>query len=120
MIKIENIKGFTALNKLRGYDGKNPYLKKLKNELVKNGKLPLTTTQEEYIISNFEFEPHKVGRVISISEYLGEEFEKKYELSSTPTKIYIGFVLGENEKSFHVFGNHFFMHQVLWNGTETI
>ena len=39
MIKIENIKGFTALNKLRGYEGKNPYLKKLKNELVKNGKL---------------------------------------------------------------------------------
>jgi len=104
MIKIENIKGFTALNKLRGYDGKNPYLKKLKNELVKNGKLPLTTTQEEYIISNFEFEPHKVDRVIGISEYLGEEFEKKYELSFTPTKIYIGFVLGENEKSFHVFG----------------
>ena len=104
MIKIENIKGFTALNKLRGYDGKNPYLKKLKNELVKNGKLPLTTTQEEYIISNFEFEPHKVDRVIGISEYLGEEFKKKYELSFTPTKIYIGFVLGENEKSFHVFG----------------
>lgn len=104
MIKIENIKAFTALNKLREYNGKNPYLKKLKNELISKGKLSLTSTQEEYIISNFDFEPYKVDRVIGISEYLGEEFKKKYELSFVPNKMYIGFILGENEKSFHVFG----------------
>jgi SWI/SNF-related matrix-associated actin-dependent regulator of chromatin subfamily A-like protein 1 len=104
MIKIENIKAFTALNRLREYNGKNPYLKKLKNELINKGKLSLTSTQEEYIISNFDFEPYKVDRVIGISEYLGEEFKKKYELSFVPNKMYIGFILGENEKSFHVFG----------------
>ena len=104
MIKIENIKAFTALNKLREYNGKNPYLKKLKSELTNKGKLSLTSTQEEYIISNFDFEPYKVDRVIGISEYLGEEFKKKYDLPFVPNKMYIGFVLGENEKSFHVFG----------------
>jgi SWI/SNF-related matrix-associated actin-dependent regulator of chromatin subfamily A-like protein 1 len=41
---------------------------------------------------------------MGISEYLGEEFKKKYELSFVPNKMYIGFILGENEKSFHVFG----------------
>jgi len=46
MIKIENIKAFTALNKLREYNGKNPYLKKLKSELIGKGKLSLTSTQE--------------------------------------------------------------------------
>ena len=104
MIKIENIKAFTALNKLREYNGKNPYLKKLKSELTNKGKLSLTSTQEEYIISNFDFEPYKVDRVIGISEYLGEEFKKKYDLPFVPNKMYIGFILGENEKSFHVFG----------------
>jgi len=104
MIKIENIKAFTALNRLREYNGKNPYLNKLKNELISKGKVSLTSTQEEYIISNFDFEPYKVDRVIGISEYLGEEFKKKYDLPFVPNKMYIGFILGENEKSFHVFG----------------
>lgn len=104
MIKIENIKGFAALNKLREYNGKNPYLKKLKNELIKKGKLSLTSTQEEYILKNFDFEPYKVDRVIGISDYLGEELKNKYELPFVPNKVYFGFVLGENEKSFHVYG----------------
>jgi hypothetical protein len=89
MIKIENIKAFTALNRLREYNGKNPYLKKLKNELISKGKVSLTSTQEEYIISNFDFEPYKVDRVIGISEYLGEEFKKKYDLPFVPNKMYI-------------------------------
>ena len=104
MIKLEDIKGRKALSLLWLYEGRNPYLLNLKETLNKKGKLSLTPTQDSYVIDNYDKEPIRVDRVIGISSYLGEELKKSADLPFVPQRIYVGFVLAETEKSYHVFG----------------
>jgi len=104
MIDLDNIKGRNALIRLNLYDGRNPYLIKLKEEYKRKGKIALSNTQEAYIMDNYDRDPIKIDRVITISEYLGEEFKKKYELKFVPERMYVGFCLAQTEKSYHVYG----------------
>jgi SWI/SNF-related matrix-associated actin-dependent regulator 1 of chromatin subfamily A len=104
LINLDDIKGHSALSLLEKYSGINPYLLKLKNEYLKNGKLTLTETQSKYIIENHNREPQMINRVIGITKYLGEELQKQDGVSFTPEKILIEFILGETDKSYHVYG----------------
>ena len=104
MINLDNIKGHSALSLLENYSGINPYLLRLKNEYLKNGKITLTETQSKYIIANHEREPLLINRVVGITKYLGEELQKQDGVSFTPEKILIEFILAETEKSYHVYG----------------
>ena len=104
MINLDDIKGHSALSLLEKYEGINPFLRKLKNEYLKNDKLALTDTQSRYIIDNHEHEPLFVNRVIGITKYLGEELQKQESVSFIPERILVEFVLAETDKSFHVYG----------------
>ena len=104
MINLEDIKGHSALGLLENYSGINPYIKKLRNEFFKNKKIKLTETQAKYIIDNHQREPQLINRVIPISRFLGEELQRKENISFVPEKILIEYVLAENEKSYHVYG----------------
>lgn len=103
-ISIDDIKGHSALSLLEMYNGINPYLLKLKNEYLTNKKLILTENQTKYIFDNHEKEPILIQRVIGITKYLGEELQKKEELSFVPERILIEFILADTEKSYHVYG----------------
>lgn len=104
MIDLGDIKGRNALIRLNLYEGRNPYLTKLKDEYKRKGKIVLSNTQEAYILDNYDRDPIKIDRVVSISEYIGKEFQEKYELKFTPERMYVGFVLAQTEKSYHVYG----------------
>lgn len=104
MINLDDIKGHSAISLLEQYEGINPYLKKLKNEYLKNNKLALTENQSKYILENFDREPQYINRVIGITEYLGEELKKMDDLSFVPQKVLFEFILAETEKTFHVYG----------------
>jgi len=104
LINLDDIKGHSALSLLEKYEGINPFLRKLKNEYLKNDKLALTDTQSRYIIDNHEHEPLFVNRVIGITKYLGEELQKQESVSFIPERILVEFVLAETDKSFHVYG----------------
>jgi SWI/SNF-related matrix-associated actin-dependent regulator 1 of chromatin subfamily A len=79
-------------------------LLRLKNELLKNGKITLTDTQSKYIIENHDREPQLINRVVGITKYLGEELQKQDGVSFTPEKILIEFMLAETDKSYHIYG----------------
>lgn len=104
MINLEDIKGHSAISYLEKYEGINPYILGLKNQYLKNNKLALTENQSKYIIDNADREPQYINRVINITSYLGEELQKKYELDFTPQRVLVEFILGETDKSFHVYG----------------
>ena len=104
MININDIKGHSAISFLENYAGINPYLKKLKQDYLKNKKIALTDNQTKYILANHDKEPIYINRVIRISSYLGEELQKTEALSFTPEKILIEFVLAETDKTYHVYG----------------
>ena len=104
MISLDDIKGHSAINIIGTYSGINPFLLKLKHEFLKNGKLTLTETQSKYILENHKREPQLINRVIGITKYLGDELQKQHELSFTPEKILIEFILAETDKTFHIYG----------------
>lgn len=104
MISLNDIKGSSAISILEQYNGINPYLRKLKNELLKNNKLALTDNQSKYIIDNSDREPQYINRVVNITAYLGEELKTKYELNFIPERILIEFILADTEKTYHVYG----------------
>ena len=104
MINLDDIKGVNALSLLEGYHGINPYLLKLKNEYIKNKKLSLTENQTKYIIDNHQKEPVLIQRVVGITKYLGEELQKNENLSFTPERVLIEFILADTEKSYHIYG----------------
>ena len=104
MINLDDIKGRSAISLLENYDGINPYIKGLQNQYLKNNKLALTDNQSKYIIDNIDREPLYINRLVNITSYLGEELQKKHILSFIPERILIEFILGETEKSYHIYG----------------
>jgi len=104
MISLDDIKGYSALSILESYSGINPFLKKLKNEYIKNKKLALTDNQSKYILDNYNREPQFINRVIGITKYLGEELKKQADLSFVPERVLIEFILAETEKTYHIYG----------------
>jgi SWI/SNF-related matrix-associated actin-dependent regulator 1 of chromatin subfamily A len=104
LININDIKSHSAISLLENYEGINPYLKKLKNEYLKNKKITLTENQSKYVLDNHNREPQYINRVIGITAYLGEELKKIDGLSFTPEKILVEFILAETDKSFHIYG----------------
>jgi len=104
LINLDDIRGRSAITLLESYDGINPYLKRLKVDYMKNKKLALTDNQSRYIVENHEREPLFINRIVGITSYLGEELKKLDDLSFTPEKVLIEFILAETDKSFHIYG----------------
>lgn len=104
MININDIISISAINILKEYEGKNPYIKKLKNKLLKIGKMLLTDNQSKYIIENHTKEPILVNKIVRITQYLGEELKKQENLSFIPEKILIEYILADSDKTYHVYG----------------
>lgn len=104
MINLNDIKGVKAIKLLREYEGKNPYIKKLKHKLNNTKKLLLTENQSKYIIENHDKEPKFIDKIINITEWLGDELMKNEKLSFSPKKIQILYMLADSEKTYHVYG----------------
>jgi len=104
LINLENIKGRGALTLLKKYEGKNPYLIKLKNTLDSKGKVTLTVNQVKYINHFYNVEPLLINRVVEIAELLGESLKAQHNLSFTPKRLLVQFILADLEKTFHVYG----------------
>jgi hypothetical protein len=104
LINLNEIKGRSAISLIEVYEGINPYLRKLKQDYLKNKKLALTDNQTAYILNNHDKDPIFINRVIRISNYLGEELKKQNELIFIPEKILVEFVLAETDKTYHVYG----------------
>ena len=104
MINLDDIGGYSALSRLRDYEGKNPYIKKLKKKLLKDGKIILTDSQRKYILDNHDKEPILINKVVNISEFLGDALQKQEELSFKPERILIEYILADSDKTYHVYG----------------
>lgn len=89
---------------LQNYAGKNPYIKKLKKDFLKTGRMTLTENQIRYVTEFHNVEPLLINKIVSINNFLGEQMKENLKLSFTPAKILIEFMLADTEKSFHVFG----------------
>jgi SWI/SNF-related matrix-associated actin-dependent regulator 1 of chromatin subfamily A len=104
LINLNDIKTRSAIGLLEKYSGINPYLKKLRNDYLKNNKVALTEVQTKYIIENHDKQPIPINKIIKISTYLGDELKKQDNLSFVPEKMLVEYVLAETDKTFHIYG----------------
>jgi SWI/SNF-related matrix-associated actin-dependent regulator 1 of chromatin subfamily A len=103
-MNLDEIGGYSSISKLRDYEGKNPYIKKMKKKLLADGKITITEAQSKYIKDNFDKEPILINKVVNISEFLGESLQQNEKLSFKPERILIEYMLADSEKTYHVYG----------------
>jgi SWI/SNF-related matrix-associated actin-dependent regulator 1 of chromatin subfamily A len=104
VIDLNDLKSRSAITLLKEYEGKNPYLRKMKKEYLKNKKVSLTENQSRYIVDFHNVEPQLINKVVNISEFFGEELKKQNDLTFTPERVLIEFMLADTEKTFHIYG----------------
>ena len=91
-----------AIDILSNYNGPNPYLLKLKRDIVLCRKTNLLSDYVvEYIKKNHNFSPIQIDKNVSIADWYGEKLKNDYELEFVPQKIRIYTYFGETSVAFH-------------------
>lgn len=99
-IKSRNL----AIDLLREYAGGNPYLLKLKRDVILNGKVALLSEFNiEYILKNVNTAPKVIKKTVKIADWYGEKLKDTYSIEFIPEKIHIIALLGETNTSFHCY-----------------
>jgi len=91
-----------AIDILSKYEGKNPYLLRMKRDVVMCKKTALLTDYVvEYIIKNKDFVPIQVNKNVKIADWYGEKLKEEYDIEFTPQLVRIYIYLGETSYSYH-------------------
>ena len=92
-----------TLTKLKEYSGINPYILKLKRDVILRNKTELLSEFViEYILTNFNFNPIPINKTVKIADWFGEKLKKDYEIEFLPEKLRIFTLIGETKAIFHV------------------
>ena len=92
-----------AIIKLKEYSGINPYILKLKRDVIIRNKTELLSENVvEYILTNFNFKPIPINKTVKIADWFGEKLKKDYEIEFLPEKLRIFTLIGETKAMFHV------------------
>lgn len=92
-----------AIIKLKEYSGINPYILKLKRDVIIRNKTELLSENVvEYILTNFNFNPIPINKTVKIADWFGEKLKKEYEIEFLPEKLRIFTLIGETKTTFHV------------------
>lgn len=93
-----------AYKLLKEYNGENSYIINLKNSVYAYKIKTLNDFEIEYILSNYNFEPKLINKIVKIADWYGEKLQKDLELDFLPEKMKITWFLGETSKHFHFYG----------------
>ena len=97
-IKAKN----NAIDILTNYSGKNPYLLRLKRDVILCKKTNLLSDYVvEYVIKNKDFEPQWIGKNVKIADWLGEKMQNDYNIEFTPQLVRIFMYLGETSYAYY-------------------
>ena len=91
-----------AIGILREYDGNNPYILRLKRDVIiyKNVS-QLTEYAVEYVIRNKNQVPFEVGKIVKIADWYGEKLRNEYSIEFTPEKVKVLAYLGQTSVAYH-------------------
>lgn len=91
-----------AIDILNNYNGPNPYLLRLKRDIVLCRKTDLLSDYVvEYIKRNHALAPRTINKNILVADWYGEKLKNDYELDFIPQKIRIYTYFGETSVAFH-------------------
>ena len=86
---------------LRAYNGQNPYILKIKKDILANKVNSLTDFAIEYILNNKDFKDKEINKTIKIADWYGENLQKTYDIEFIPEKLRIYSLLGITSGFFH-------------------
>lgn len=88
---------------LQNYNGVNSYIIELKNNVFVYKNTTLNDFQAEYILTNYNFTPQYLNKIIKIAKWYGEKKQEDWNLEFTPEKLLVGYYLGETEQLYHMY-----------------
>lgn len=90
-----------AIDLLNNYEGRNPYLIKLKTDILISKKSDLNDFKTEYILKNFNKEPKLIKKIVKITDWYGEKLKEDWEIDFVPKILEIKYLLGETDTTYH-------------------
>ena len=93
---------YKAIEILRNYEGINPFILRMKRDVILYQKVSLLTDfVADYIIDNQNRIPFYVEKTIEITDWYGEKLKDEYQIEFVPVKMRIISYLGETDACFH-------------------
>lgn len=92
-----------AYDILKKYNGDNYYLINLKNDVFVYKNKTLNDFHMEYIISNHNFKPIYLNKIVKIADWFGEKKQAEWGIEFLPEKLLIGYYLGETNDFYHAY-----------------
>lgn len=93
-----------AIKILSSYDGKNPYILKVKRDFfVLKDSSVMNDFQVEYILKNYNFEPKQINKIIKIADWFGIKKQEEWGTEFTPQKVKVITLLGETKSTYHCY-----------------
>ena len=87
---------------LKSYDGKNPYIIDLKNDVYAYKIKSVNDFDVEFILRNHDKEPKYIGKIVKVADWWGEKMKEAWNIEFVPQKIQIGWYIGDTSTT-HVF-----------------
>lgn len=92
-----------AYKLLEKYNGDNPYIINLKNDVFAYNTKTLNTFECEYIIENHDYIPTNLNKVVKIASWYGQSLQEEFNLEFLPSKLQLGYMIGETKTFYHVY-----------------
>lgn len=91
-----------AIDILSNYNGSNPYMLRMKRDIIMCRKTALLTEYVvEYVIKNKDFLPIQVNKTVPVADWYGEKLKNENELEFVPQKVRIYTYFGETSVAYH-------------------
>jgi SWI/SNF-related matrix-associated actin-dependent regulator 1 of chromatin subfamily A len=92
-----------AYDILKSYNGDNPYIIMLKNDVYAYKCLSLNDFHIEYILKNYNYKPIYLNKIIKIAKWFGEQKQKDWNVDFIPEKLLITYIIGETDTTYNVY-----------------
>lgn len=97
-------KEFQNLELLELYNGTNPYIITLKNNVLVYRNTTLNAFTSEYLKMNYDREPKPINKMVKLADWFGEA--KVDEWGVKAEKLFVSYYMGETSKFYHVYGKY--------------
>jgi len=98
-LSVKNTK--IAFEILENYEGGNPYIKMIKNNVIIKKTKEASDFELNYILKNYEYQPVEINKIVKITEEFGEKKAVDWKYEHKVTKLQVVTLLGETDNHFH-------------------
>ena len=91
---------------LKTYNGGNPFIINLKNDVYAFKSKSLNDFDVEFILKNHDKEPIYIGKIVKITDWFGEKVKELWDAEFTPNRLEIGWFIGETNSTYVFFSRY--------------